>query len=64
MMHLTNNDFANIIHFLTTIMAPYGYTSQQKEELVVRTTEFSVIASHLYKMGSDEILRRYVLDFE
>lgn len=31
---------------------------------MVHTTDFSVIAGHLYKMGSDEILRCYVPDFE
>lgn len=27
-------------------------------------TDFSVIVGHLYKMGNDEILRRYVPEFE
>jgi len=45
-------------------MASEGYTSQQKKELVVCVEDFSVIAGHLYKMGGDEILRRYVPDFE
>jgi len=31
---------------------------------VVHTTNFFVIVGHLYKMGSDEILRRYVQEFE
>lgn len=30
----------------------------------MRTAEFSVIAKHLYIMGSDEVLRRYVTEFE
>lgn len=30
----------------------------------MRAAEFSVIAGHFYKMGADEILPRYVLDFE
>eukprot|EP00253_Pinus_taeda_P007444 PITA_07444 len=50
--------FEDIIHFLTTGTAPEGYTIQQKKELVVRAVDFSVIARHLYKMGSNEILRR------
>jgi len=45
-------------------MTPKAYASQQKKELIVRTTDFSVIVGHLYKMGIDEILRRYVPDFE
>jgi len=63
-VRIADNHFADIIHFLTMRIAPEGYTSQQKKELVLCTTNFSVIAGHLYKMGSDEILRRYVLEFE
>lgn len=58
------NHFADLIHFFMTGTTPEGYTSQQKKELVVHATNFSVIARHLYSMGSDEILQRYVLDFE
>lgn len=31
---------------------------------MVHVVDFSVIARHLCKMGNDEILRRYVLEFE
>lgn len=31
---------------------------------MVHVTNFSVIEGNLYKMGSDKILRHYVLDFE
>ena len=37
---------------------------QQKKELVTQAVDFTVIASHLYKMGHDEILYRYVPEFE
>ena len=50
---VADNHFADIIHFLTASMTPEGYTSQQKKELVVRMTDFSVIAGNLYKMGVD-----------
>lgn len=63
-VRVADNHFADVIHFLTTGMAPEGYTSQQEKELVVHTIDFSVIAGHLYKMGADEILQRYVPDFE
>eukprot|EP00253_Pinus_taeda_P001954 PITA_01954 len=36
----------------------------QKKELVIHTTNFTMIVGHLYKMGNDEILRRYVPKFE
>eukprot|EP00253_Pinus_taeda_P026186 PITA_26186 len=62
-VHIVNGHFEDIIHFLTIETDLEGYTIQQKE-LVVRATYFSVIAGHLYKMGSDEILRRYVPEFE
>eukprot|EP00253_Pinus_taeda_P022867 PITA_22867 len=55
-VHMANNHFADIIHFLTMGMAPKGYTIQYKKELVVCARDFSIIPSHLYKMGVDEIL--------
>lgn len=30
----------------------------------MHAVDFSVIVEHLYKMGSDEILQQYVLEFE
>ena len=39
-------------------------TTQQKKKLVVRASEFTLIAGKLYKMGPDEILRRCVLEHE
>ena len=52
------------IHFLTTGTTSKEYSVQQKKELVVCVVNFSIIASHLHKMGNDEILRRYVPEFE
>ena len=63
-MHVIDGNFEDIIHFLTTGTAPEGYSVQQKKELVVHAVDFFVIARHLYKMGNDEILRRYVPEFE
>lgn len=62
--HVEDNHFVDIIHFLTTWMAPKGYTSQKNKELVVCAVDLSVIVGHLYRMGADEILQRYVPDFE
>jgi len=56
--------FEDIIHFLTMGTAPKEYSIQQKKELVVRAANFSIIVGHLYKMGNDEILRRYIPEFE
>ena len=55
-VRVVDDDFADIIHFLTMRMVMEGYTSQQKKEFVVRATDFLVIVGHLYKMGVDEIL--------
>lgn len=38
--------------------------SQQKKELVVHVVNFLFIMRHLYKMGANEILQRYVPEFE
>lgn len=58
-----DNHFADMIQFLTMGTALEGYSTQQKE-LVVHAADFSVIAGDLYNMGMDEILRRYVPEFE
>ena len=63
-MHVADGHFEDIIHFLMTGTVPKGYYVQQKKELVVHATDFSVIARHLYKMGNDEILQMYVPKFE
>ena len=63
-MHIENGHFDDIIHFLTIGTALEAYTLQQKKELVVHVADFSVIAGHLYKMGSNEILQQYVPKFE
>lgn len=53
---VADGHFEDIIHFLTTGIAPEAYTVQQKKELVVHVDNFSIIVGHLYKMGTDEIL--------
>jgi hypothetical protein len=34
----------------------------QKKNLVVRAADYQLITGHLYKMGADSILKRYVLE--
>ena len=58
-VHIADGHFEDIIHFLTIGTVLEGYSFQKKKELVVCTTDFSFIVGHLYKMGNDEILRRY-----
>ena len=63
-VRVVDGNFEDLIHFLTTRTAPKEYSIQQKKELVVRMVDFSIIVWHLYKMGNDEILRRYVPEFQ
>jgi hypothetical protein len=51
-----NEHFAQIVQFLSTGMAPSEYTIPQKKYLLLCAADFSLIARHLYKMSSDEIL--------
>lgn len=46
-VHITDNHFVDIIHFLTTRMASEGYKSQQNKVLIVYMIDFSVTAGHL-----------------
>jgi len=62
-VHVTDGHFEDIIHFLTIGIALEGYFVQQKKELVVCMADFSLIVGNLYKMGTDEILQRYVPKF-
>lgn len=63
-IRVTDEHFVEIIHFVTTRMAPSEYTTQQKKELVVKATDVSSIVGKLYNMGPYEILHRYVLEHE
>lgn len=45
-------------------MARVEYLVPQKKELVSCAVDFSIILGHLYNMGVDEVLRRYVLEHE
>lgn len=63
-MRIADGHFEDIIYFLTTGTMPHGYSIQKKKELVIRAADFTVIVRHLYKMGNDEILCRYVLELE
>jgi hypothetical protein len=59
-----DDHFTDIVEFLSTGMAPSEYTIPQKKQLMVRAADFSLKASHLYKLGLDEILRRCVMETE
>jgi hypothetical protein len=59
-----DDHFGEIVQFLSIGIAPRDYTVIQKKHLVVHAAYFSLIAGQLYKMGPDEILRRYVMEAE
>ena len=63
-IQIVNDQFKDIIQFLTTGGATEPYTMQQKKQLVVRIANFTLIVGQLYKLGSNEILYRYVLEHE
>jgi hypothetical protein len=63
-VQIVDDYFAEIIQYLSTGTALQEYTTMQKKNLVVCETDYKLILGHLYKMGTDIILRRYVLDHE
>ena len=63
-IHIADVYFADIIEFLTTSTAPAEYSTKKKKQLVVKATNFTIIVGQLYKLGPDDILRRYVLNHE
>ena len=63
-IQIADDYFRDIIEFLMTGTAPVEFTKQQKKQLVLKATNFTLIAGQLYKLGPDEILRRYVLEHE
>jgi hypothetical protein len=63
-VHIVDDYFAEIIQYLSTGTAPQEYTTAQKKTLVVRIADYQLITGHLYKMGTDSILQRYVLEHE
>ena len=56
MMDDHNSKLNAIIHLLSTGYAPEGLYTNQKKHLVVRATNYTLIAGHVYKLGMDEIL--------
>ena len=61
-VQITYDYFKDIIDFWTTGTVPTEYNTQQKKQLDVRATNFTMIVGWLYKLGQDEVLRIYVLD--
>jgi hypothetical protein len=49
---------------LSTDFAPREFTTAQNKNLVVRVADYQLIAGHLYKLGTNNIFRRCVMDHE
>ena len=64
MMDDPNHEFNAIIKFLGTGYAPEGMSTTQKKHLVVKFVDYTLIVGHLYKLGADEVLHRYVFHHE
>ena len=62
--YIVDGNFEDIIHLLITRTALEGYSVQQKKGLMVHVIDFSIIARHLYRMGTDDILQWYVHGFK
>jgi hypothetical protein len=61
---MVDDYFTNIVEFLNTGVAPSDMTVAQKKQLVVKATNYQLIAGNLYKLGEDGILRHCVLEHE
>ena len=55
-IQIADDYFRDIIEFLMTGTVPAEFTTQQKKQLVVKASNFTLIAGQLYKLGPDEIL--------
>ena len=63
-IHIVDDYFIDIIKYLIIVNAPADYSEKQRKQLVVKAMDFTIIVGKLYKLGLDEILKRYVLNHE
>ena len=63
-VEVIDDHYAPIVQFLSTGVAPADMSISQKKQLVVKASNFQLIAGQLYKLGSDEILRQCFLPHE
>jgi hypothetical protein len=64
LVQLDDEYFVDIMQYLSTGTAPQDFNIAQRKNLVVRATDYQLIAGHLYKMGADNIFRTCVLKHE
>ena len=63
-IQITDEYYADITHFITTLWEPVEFTKHQKKQLVVKAADFTLITGQLYKLGPNEFLRRCVMPHE
>jgi hypothetical protein len=62
---MVDDYFIDIVQLLCTGMSPSDITiAQKKKKLVVKDVDYLLIAGSLYKLGTNKILRRYVVEHE
>ena len=57
LVDIVDDHYAPIIQFLTTGVTPEDMSTRKKKQLVIKASNFQLIAGQLYKLGPDEILR-------
>jgi hypothetical protein len=55
-VQMVDDYFADIVQFLSTGVTPPEFTVCKKKQLVVKETNYQLIAGNLYKLGTDGIL--------
>jgi len=63
-VQIDDDYFVDIIEFLNTRFSPNEFNTTQKRNLVIRATDYQLVAGHLYKLDVDTILRRCVMKLE
>lgn len=61
---MVDDYFANIVYFFSIGVALMDYTTAQKKWLVLRATDYQLIVGQLYKLGTNEILIRCIIEHE
>jgi hypothetical protein len=62
LVQIVDDYFADIIAYLSTWTAPQKLNTAQRKNLVVRAVDYQFIVRHLYKMGANNILRKFTLE--
>jgi hypothetical protein len=61
LVQVADEYFIDIIELLSPGVVPKEFSTTEKKNIEVIATDYQLIASHLYNMGVDNILRRSVL---